>query len=248
MATISTATILEALSNLNDIQLITSPNQIPKVFNNQVPDLWGALLASKDNQLSILKQLWQPISPKIPQTMAELQATLQGIAILIEDGHPPSLLYIFLNKKGKLSFHRGYPPLKTEQLPQDILPIWSNLPEEFRNLYIIHNGWFSLHSRSRGHLPVNKWSFLSSSEWLLEDEVVAQLPISPKQTLIVYDQGGGGYLGFVLPSKSNIGQVTPVEIWLTNLTEPDTGIDFWSVYDEMTVASFLEMAWREDEE
>jgi hypothetical protein len=247
MCQITSNAILGALRNLKNPQIVASADEVSRELVSQIPGLWLDLVSLDQVSISALRELWKPVRDRIPETMEEMEATIRGLAILIEDAAPPSLLYIFLDKQEKLGFHRGFPPIENNQIPPKILPVWSKLPSDFLELYTVHNGWYYMHAHSRGHLPVSEWSFLSWEEWLLEDELVKRMPIRPEQTVVVYAQGGAGYLGFELPVSTKVGEATPLMLWSYDLANPRIGIEFWDVFDELTSVHFLDLALRDDE-
>lgn len=41
---------------------------------------------------------------------------------------------------------------------------------------------------------------------------MARMPIDPARTVVVYAQGGSGYLGFELPASEEEGEAIPLEL------------------------------------
>ncbi len=240
MPKISMADISYCLRNLKNPRVIATADEARGVSGFPVPETWADLISLDGVSIPALRRLWQPVRDKLPQTMEALEERLQGMAILTVDDQPPSLLYIFLEGDGKLCIYQGFPPLETGKIPPALSPILPSLPRDLWDLYAIHDGWYLALSHSSGHLPVREWSLLSWDEWRLEKKLVERMPIRPDRTLVVYNQGGGGYLGFALPKPGETGGTRPLSFWSNRLTEPRVGIDFWKAFDEWTVAGFEE--------
>lgn len=223
--------ILNDLDNYCDNpRLITHIQDIPQDVLSQIPEAWLDILALAEIDITKLRELWQPVLPKVEMIMEDLESRLQGLSILMEDNKPPSLLYIFLNEE-ELYYHRGFPPLQDQEVPESIKPFWSRLPEDVKQLYTIHNGWVSLFDFSMGYKPIDKISVLSSTEWNLEPEVIKNLPIDYTKTIILFTNGGSGYIGFELPEDNEIKETTPLIFWSNKPTEPELNIKFWTIFN-----------------
>jgi hypothetical protein len=246
MIQIATSFILESLPSLRNPQLCVTPAETGPGLAEQIPEAWWALASLEQVDLDVLRGLWEPVARVIPQTVQELEATLQGAVVLLEEGQRPSLLYVFSDVEGTLIFYRGFLPLQQEALSARWRPIWEQLPPTLRDLYAVHDGWYLIPSHSGGHLPVAGWSLLSDDEWRLEKGLVDRMPIVPERTVVIYAQGGGGYLGLQLPGSGEKHPVTPLELWSHDLANPQVGIDFWTAFDEWTSAVLVEMALRDE--
>ncbi|HLP88951.1 MAG TPA: SMI1/KNR4 family protein [Nostocaceae cyanobacterium] len=220
---------------LNDLEgycynpkLIIDHQDIPPEVISQIPPSWLSLLSLGTVEFTKLRELWQPVIHRVEMIIENLESRLQGLAILIEDNQPPSLLYIFLNDE-ELYYHRGFPPLTEKEITETVKPFWSKLPEDFKKLYTIHNGWTSMFDMSMGHKPIDKISLLSSTEWSLEAKVIENLPINYTKTIIVFTNGGSGYIGFELPELDR--EPRPLIFWSDKPTQPDLDIKFWTIFN-----------------
>lgn len=239
--------ILKALTPLKNPRLYVTPDDAGKALARQVPEDWWALASLEAVPLEALRRLWQPVATSLPETMAELEATLQGVAVLAEADTPPSLLYVFEDRAGAPIFYQGFAPLRHAAIPARWRPAWDQLPQRLRALYAVHDGWYLIFSHSGGHLPIAQWSLLSGETWRLEQQLLDRMPIDPARTLVVYAQGGGGYLGFQLPPPGAEGLATPLELWSRDLAHPRVGIDFQARFDAWTSAVMVEMTLRTEE-
>lgn len=243
---LSLSAVLNALPSLRSPRLCVTPADAGEERAEQAPEAWWELASLEQVDLDALRGLWEPVARVIPQTVGELEATLQRAVVLLEEGQRPSLLYLFSDVEGTLVLYRGYPPLQHAALPARWRPLWEQLPPTLHDLYAVHDGWYLIPSHSGGHLPVAGWSLLSDDEWRLEKRLVERMPIAPERTVVVYSQGGGGYLGLQLPRSGEAGPVTPLELWSRDLANPQVGIDFWTAFDEWTSAVLVEMALRDE--
>jgi len=62
---------------------------------SQIPKEWLSLLSLGEIDFDKLQALWHPVGNNISIIMEELERTLQGLVILIEDNQHPSLFYTF---------------------------------------------------------------------------------------------------------------------------------------------------------
>ena len=239
MTELTTDTILARLQRLENPRLYDADSKRkPKA----APALWWELVSLQDVAVPTLRQIWQPVYTLLPATMEEVETTLVGTAVLAETGEKPSLLYLFrYGSSGNPTFFRGYPPVIPDDIPARWQGIWARLPEDFRQLYAVHNGWYALLSRSGGHLPLAEWSLLSDEEWSLERDIAAALPFAPDKILLVCRDGGGGYLGFALPDS---GEVIPVAWRTQQASQLEQNIHFFARYDQMTSGNFAEFSLR----
>ncbi|MTJ10907.1 MULTISPECIES: SMI1/KNR4 family protein [unclassified Anabaena] len=231
MSQITKSNILNYLENYcYNPQLITDIQDIPQDVLSKISQSWLGLLSLEEVDFTKLRELWQPILHRVEVIIEDLESRLQGLAILIEDNKPPSLLYVFLNDE-ELYYHRGFPPLQEQEIMEGIKPFWSKLPEDLKKLYTINNGWLSLFDLSMGHKPVDKISVLSSTEWNLEPEVIRNLPLNYTKTIILFANGGSGYIGFELSEDNEMKKPRPLIFWSNKPTEPDLDIKFWTIFN-----------------
>jgi hypothetical protein len=238
---------VDALPALENPRFLRTPHGLEPDIAGRVPDIWWDLVLAEERYAEILKHLWAPVAARLPETLAELTAMLQGAVVLVEQGNAPSLLYVFEDEAGEPVFYQGFLPLRHDTLPSRWRSVWGRLPAALHNLYTVHNGWYLIPSHSGGHLPVTAWSFLSDDEWRLERQLVERMPIDPDRTVVVYAHGGGGYLGFELSAVGENGPATPLQLWSHDLTNVHKHIDFWATFDGWTVAVLEDMALRNND-
>jgi hypothetical protein len=231
MKQITKSSILKEIEDYcSNPQLITSISDVPQDISqdvlSQIPQSWLDLLSLDDVDFTKLRELWQPIVHRGESIINNLEFKLQGLVILIEDNRPPSLLYIFLNEE-ELFFHRGFPPLKETEIPEKIQSFWPMLPEDFKTLYSIHNGWTSFFSGAMGHKPIDEIELLSSEEWMLEPDVIKNLPIDHTKTILVFRSGGPGYLAFECIEPEPKSMI----FWSNNPTKPEFFKSFWTNFN-----------------
>lgn len=232
-------TILPRLQRLKKPKLfVADSKRKPK----GVPSLWWEMTALPELSIPTLRQIWQPVYQLLPATLEEVETTLVGTVVLTEVGEKASLLYLFrYESSGNLAFYRGHSPLTPDEIPTRWQTIWEQLPTDLQQLYAIHNGWYALFSHSGGHLPLTKWSLLADAEWDLEQETAAALPFDLDKILLIYRDGGGGYLGFVLPDNTDL---IPIAWRTQQATQLEQAISFWQKYDQTTSANFAEFSLR----
>jgi hypothetical protein len=232
--------VLAKLGNRRNPRLLLSRQEAGKEELAAIPEAWWELLSLDEVNLDGLTDLWQPVAGRLPQLMEELKNTVLGLAIFLEEGMPPSLLYIFKGQDGGgLLLRQGFPPLDKKGLDEDLAAIYDKLPAEARKLYAIHDGWSLLASQSSGHLPSTSWSLLSWPEWMLEKHIVAAMSVPPERCALLYSDGSSRYLGYALPEGK--GKAKAIVFDEGKLRE---GVDFFEEYDEWTSAKFHDYAER----
>ncbi len=179
-------------------QIFLTSAEFETPLREQIPACWFALLDAKtfEQMRYGLRALWQPIIPYAKEFLDTLEEKIQGVAVGVADNLPPALLYLF-SLEGELFLRQGFLPLHVENMPEHQRRIWETLPLEVRALYTIHNGWGDLYGTD-GHLPVEKW-------WCLADIWDPANPhegIDLAQTIIMFENGGGSYLGFETPAAN----------------------------------------------
>lgn len=232
--------ILQTLNNLNAPKIYISAEDIPEKIKSNIPAIWLKYISlyMEDDAVEEAMELWKPVAHLLPDTMDNLWSTVQGLVLLTEENHPPSLLYIFITHSGKLILYRGNQPLSKQDIPNHLSGIWNRLPKEVHNLYDIHNGWLTSRSLCGGHLPVQQWSFLSDSQWSLEPHNIIKMLIPPEQTLVVYESGTESCIGFEIPANEQ-ELLIPVAFYYTQLGEMER-VNFWEAFDEYTSPLFNE--------
>lgn len=165
------AEALDALPTLETPRFLRTAEGLEPDIAAQVPDSWWDLVSVEAEYAEVLNRLWAPVAAYLPETLAELTATLQGAVVLTEQDKAASLLYAFEDAVGESIFYRGYLPLRHENLPSRWRSIWKRLPAALCDLYAVHDGWHLIPARSGGYLPVTAWSFLSDDAWRLEENL-----------------------------------------------------------------------------
>lgn len=244
--------IITKVQILNDIKdyclnpkIIIDSEDIPIENLSQIPSSWLNLLSLEKINFAKLRELWHPVIDKFEIVIEDLESRLQGLVILLEDNQPPSLLYVFLNEQ-ELYYHRGFPPIEEQEISHKIKPFWLQLPKYIKKLYTIHNGWVSMFDLSMGHKPIDNLSILSWSEWNLESEVIKNLPFNYKKTIIIFSNGGSGYIGFELPKPEEIAEPRPLIFWSNKPTQPDLNINFWTIFNSWITIDLQEKDYNQE--
>lgn len=183
-----------------------------------LPELWRNALSQNDPINITIQTIWNPMVEDLPKTLEVLKTSLQGIGLLSTRENPLSLVYFFKMNNKAYAF-RGYDP--SYKSKSGVV----SLPTDFLKFYEVHNGWIDVSSNSSGPMPNNSWFFLS--EILDEPEIRETQPyFDPYQFLVVFNNGGGDYLGF------DISQPQPLcYIWWKD-DSPEIVPDVWKELDE----------------
>jgi hypothetical protein len=240
---------LPALFPHENYRVILSSSEVDSDLRARVPDLWLALLEAESRAQirDLLKALWEPVYDALFHLMRGRRAIvpicLQGFAILLDNG-VRSLLYLFTSE-GQVEFYRGNLPLDEANLPEQWKRMWPALPDHFRALYRVHNGWFSAwpgqESGYLGHLPVQKW-------WRVGEEIPGlDLPYDDNITLanvvITFETTGGDRMGFEVYERED-GSIGAVDVlWLKG--DPPCWTNFVDKYDQWIAESYF--TWTVDE-
>ena len=104
-----------------------------------------------------IQQIWGPLRSCIPQTVDVVTTKLRGLAALVTDAQPPSLVYLF-SQDDETFAHRGYAPASS--LPE----ISRHLPVSLIEFYEVHDGWVDLFSGDMGLLPTGDWQVIGREE------------------------------------------------------------------------------------
>lgn len=235
------------LQKYQNARLFFSREELETDIQDRIPELWIPILGfpTDEAEFAAIQSLWSPVIERLPKTMDQLARVTRGVVLLVDEHNTPSLLYAYANKKGQPRFHQGCLPLTEKSIPLDLAILWSRLPDEFRRLYAIHDGWNVLNRRDMGHLFVQDVNLLSWEEWDLEPEVIATTPVSVERTMIVFESGGSGYMGFEIAEKE--GDEARSLVWWSNKPKnPDLKIHFWPVFDTWISIHFEEMAYSFD--
>jgi hypothetical protein len=187
-----------------------------------IPGKWKEALSQDDPVKAVLDSLWKPVADNLPRTLRVLRRSLQGIGLLSTLEMPLSLVYFF-RKNGKAYAFRGYLPGQINNAEH------VKLPAEFLGFYQIHDGWVDIFSRSNGPAPSNTWLFLSEILDAPEREV-ARADFNPEHFLVVFNNGGGSYLGF------DLSQPRPLCFIWWKEDPPEIVPDFWKELDEWIAA------------
>jgi hypothetical protein len=186
-----------------------------------LPNAWKGILSADDPVACVLEELWLPWRDLLPGTVAQLQEKLRCIGLLQTGEIPFSLVYCF-EDEGEAVFFRGYPCRSIERDEAE------KLPNDFLNLYKIHDGWTDI-TGFMGPLPSENWFKLSD---IYEEEYSEIIPgVRLSDFLVICDKGGSGYLGFDLSKSPPLGLACavgePVEV------SPDVvrTLDEWMAYE-----------------
>ena len=171
-----------------------------------VPRAWQQLLMDQNAHKQTTNLLWHRGAQVLPQLVASIHDRLQSVGLMVTDGKPPSLVYVF-TKNGEAFARRGYPA--TASLPA----LSKQLSVDMSIIYAIHDGWVNLFSADTGPLPTEEWEILGKSQ-----------PDAQDGFLKVFSTGGNA-MGFDLsehPAGSYI-------IWSEG--EVERVDDFWGRLD-----------------
>lgn len=226
--------VLTSLRNLDNPRLVLRPEETPTP--ERIPAGWWPLLSLHGVDLAGLAQLWGPLPEVLPEMWRQLTRTLRGLVVLLEDGHPPTLLYLYSGGE-RLFHHRGQPPIVRGHVPARLSEMWPNWPPAARSLYEVHNGWTALFSQSMGHLPVGK---IETAYDLVGAEVEdpRALPLDLTHTTLVYSNGAGSYLCLETPADDDARAF----VWTAGRpAEVGLQAPFTAIYDAWTAIHFEEM-------
>lgn len=225
---------LEEFKNILEFgHVYLSKQEAPADVTAMVPEQWWNLLTLNSSELSLegIRALWGECVGFLPYTFKEKQKLLHGLVVYKRENEDSSLLYIYRFKSGKLTFRQGYIPINKNSLSAEQQKYWSILPANFLRFYELHNGWYQLFSKSGGPMPVKEWFVIDRKQFDIEEEVIARMPFPPERMLVTYSNGGGQYMGFVLPEANE--SVKPVWWSLKYRDQPDTTINYWEEMDDV---------------
>lgn len=190
--------LTEYLEGEDNVRFELAPlKNLPK----DLPEEWKEILNSDDPVHQVLERLWLPWIDLLPQTIAGLQDKLRAIGLLQTELYPYSLIYVY-EEDGDAVFSRGYPCRSFDRDEAEYLP------DDFLDLYKIHNGWTDLNGYM-GPLPSEDWFDLHD---IYDGEYSDILPgVRLKDFLVVFDSGGAGYLGFDLSKNPPLGLICSVD-------------------------------------
>jgi hypothetical protein len=223
----------EILDSLKFGQVFLSKDEAPEEVISMVPEKWWNLLTLDSTKVNLagLRDLWGDKVELLPYSFEEMEKILRGLVVYKKEDELPSLLYIYRFKSGRLSYDQGFIPVDVNELTEEQQKYWSILPEYFLKFYKLHNGWYQLFSKSGGPMPVDEWFAIDRKHFDIDEETVAKMPFPPERMLVTYSNGGGQYMGFVLPEGAE--EVKPVWWALKYRDQPDTTINFWEELDDV---------------
>ncbi|KVO08070.1 hypothetical protein WJ70_22965 [Burkholderia ubonensis] len=219
-------------------ELATIPKEVPPRVN--VPESWLNILrqdlgAKRDAVLDG----WRGFDANVPSAAHFVRTRLQDVLILLQRDSP-SLLYVYTADKGDINFFEGHLPLQ-ETAPKEFNAVWQSVPQDLRRFYSeAHNGWTFLASNAMGPLPLRDWRFLSESQFDLDSDTIARMPVDPQQVVTVFHNGAGDYLCLNLADCNENGIASGLVYWHEKPTEPDF-VDFWPAMNTW-LSIFLENA------
>ena len=202
-----------------------------------VPDVWVGMLRSQEAGRKTWAEPWQGFRDLLPGVCDFLQRKVHGVCVLIKDGKPPSLLYVY-SSGDHFYFYRGGPALG-ETVPDDPRNIWARLPPKLQEYYRdVHNGWTQLSSDSMGPLPFEDIEFLSDHGWGDDEteELDTLLPSRLENVAMVFGNGGGDWLCLDLSLDKKAVEAHALNWWHEDTLEPDLDENFWARVDEWICA------------
>lgn len=226
-------TVLASLRNLDNPRLVLRPEDAPRP--EHIPPAWWPMLSLDGVDHDRLAALWGPLPAALPEMWQQLTRALRGLAVLLEDNHPPALLYLY-SERDRLYHHRGQPPITAGHAPNRLNEVWASWPAVARTLYEVHNGWTLLHSHSMGHLSVSAVLPATDPAVGLSGQE-GPLPFVPRRTVLLYSNGGGSYLCLEAPSAED--EAARAFVWSPGIpSEIGLSADFAAIYDAWTAIHF----------
>jgi hypothetical protein len=116
----------------------------------QVPAQWRELFAQPEPHKLVVDALWSGVQELLPLTVAALSKGLSGLALLVTEAQPPSILYL-LGSGDALRVRRGFPGIAA--LPD----VARDFDAQLAPFYRMHDGWVTLASADLGPLPSRAW-------------------------------------------------------------------------------------------
>lgn len=198
----------------NPLLLLPPQAEIPR--RDGIPAAWARILARPDAHKIALAELWGPMQAFLPATVAAMEKSLSGVALLLTASRPPSLLYFFGLDGDDLYAHRGYAPAAAlpelgVRLSADLLPFYS-----------LHDGWVDFYSEDFGPYPTSMWR-----------------PIG------VDENGAGGFLPVIGNGSNALGfdleDGKSYALW-PNDQEVEAVPNFWAELDEWIAEQFEDIS------
>jgi hypothetical protein len=213
------SSILEQVAHEGEPLLILSQDKLPARAVD-IPASWSRILAQPDAHKLVLSELWEPVKTLLPATMDALQKNLSGVALLLTNERPPSLLYLF-GLDADFYAHRGFAPL--EKLPD----FGARLSADLLPFYQVHDGWVDFFSEDFGLVPAAQWRRTGAEE-----------------------NGTGGFLSIFSNGSAALGfdleEGDAYALWPDD-DEVEAVPDFWVALDEWLAEQLDEVGDSEDE-
>src|SRR5689334_14250727 len=102
--------LLEQLPSEGEHRLLFPGEAVPAGV--QVPAQWRQLFAQPEPHKIVVDALWSGVREILPLTAAALSKGLSGLALLVTEAQPPSMLYL-LGSGDALRVRRGFPGIAT---------------------------------------------------------------------------------------------------------------------------------------
>jgi hypothetical protein len=208
--------------------LLTLPSEVSP--QDGVPDAWAEMLRSQEAGRKMWAEPWKAYRELLPGVLGFLERKVHGVCVLLEEGKPPSLLYVFSSGKTDYYFYRGGPAVG-DTIPEDRRALWQRLPSTLQVFYSkLHDGWTSLSSDSMGPLPVKDIELLSDWTGDMEPDEISRLPFRIDDVVMVFGNGGGDSLCLDL-GLGAAAEDHALVWWHEDPFEPDLDQNFWALMD-----------------
>jgi hypothetical protein len=208
--------------------LLVSPEEAEA--QSSIPEVWIQMLRRQSEGIKSWMEPWKDFQNLLPGVYDFLQHKVHGVCVLLEEGKPPSLLYVFSSGETDYYFYRGGPAVGNKA-PDDTRDIWRRLPSTLQAFYSkVHNGWTSLSADSMGPLPVEDIELLSDWTGDMEPDELSRLPFRIDDVVIVFGNGGGDSLCLDL-GLGAAAEDHALVYWHEDPFEPNLDQNFWALMD-----------------
>jgi hypothetical protein len=207
---------------LRGARVVLRADEITDDLREKIPAEWVALFHTADIPSQVGK-LWEPVADRLPLFTMHIRRAIQGVALLMADNVPLCLLYLFV-EDDELYVYQGFLPL---DIGSPDVEIFGKIPRDVQMLYAVHDGWVFALDQKMGHLPHDRWYYLSRY-WGHDGELINQVPVDMCNTLVVAKHANGDALCF----EAKDDHFVAVKWWWDDPGEPEFDVDFWYEYDE----------------
>ncbi len=218
--------ILDYLSDYLTNPEITSLASIGRDLNT-LPESWIRILSVEGQErVSLVLDEWRRFGDCFYETTPKLESRLVSVELLKYENNY-SLLYEIEGPRQPL-YYEAKNPL-TKQAGKSIESLWLALPQNIRDFYDFHNGFFYLASHSLGPSPLEEIFLLSDEEWGILESIPTP-PINLDQTIAMFTNGMSGYVCLDMTKKDPANEAI---IWWSNKA-PKLDVQFWHIVDAWT--------------